>query len=168
MIRGDGGLDVKTCNCCGVAKELSQFTKSPSTKTGYGGECRECSNRKQRECRRANGDAETKRYEKTFNGYLMRTYRNMTSRVKGILKKKAHLYEGLEILDKDTFYSWSKENEDYKNLYQAWVESGYEHRLAPSIDRVDSSGGYVMGNIRWLPHWLNSKLGNESRRRQGK
>lgn len=165
MIRGVGGLDVKVCGSCGEIKEVTLFKKS-SSKVGYSATCKECVNAKQRERRRANGDAETKRYEKTFNGYLMRTYRNMTSRVKGILKKKAHLYKGLEILDKDTFYSWSKENEDYKNLHKDWVDSGYECRLAPSIDRVDSSKGYVMGNIRWLPHWLNSKLGNESRYRK--
>jgi len=158
-------LDVKICGSCGESKELTLFKKSNS-KAGYSATCKECANAKQRERRRANGDAETKRYEKTFNGYLMRTYRNMTSRVKGILKKKAHLYKGLEILDKDTFYAWSKENEDYKNLHKDWVDSGYEYRLAPSIDRIDSSKGYVMGNIRWLPHWLNSKLGNESRFRK--
>jgi hypothetical protein len=33
-----------------------------------------------------------KKYEKTPKGYLMRTYRNMKSRVLGIQHKKAHIY----------------------------------------------------------------------------
>lgn len=155
---------LKRCNCCGEDKEISHFVKSRDNKSGYGGQCKVCSNKKQQERRQATGDAETKRYEKTFNGYLMRTYRNMTSRVKGILKNKAHLYEGLEILDKESFYEWAKSDPEYRRLHEEWVASGYEYRLAPSIDRINSSLGYTVGNIRWLPHWLNSKLGSESRR----
>jgi len=98
----------------------------------------------------------------------MRTYRNMTSRVKGILKKKAHLYEGLEILDKEPFYEWAKSNTEYQRLHEEWTASGYEYRLAPSIDRIDSSLGYTLDNIRWLPHWLNSKLGSDSRQDKNK
>lgn len=155
---------LKKCNSCREDKEISLFVKVKSSKSGYGGKCKLCVNERQKERRHLSGDAETKKYEKTFNGYLMRTYRNMTSRVKGIVKKKAHLYQGLEILDKETFYEWAKADTEYQRLYEEWTASGYEYRLAPSIDRIDSSIGYTIDNIRWLPHWLNSKLGNESRR----
>lgn len=155
---------LKRCNSCGEEKEISLFVKIKSNKTGYGGRCKVCSNWHQKERRRVTGDVDTKKYEKTFNGYLVRTYRNMTSRVKGVQKKKAHLYQGLEILDKESFYRWAKSNTEYQRLYEEWTASGHEYRLAPSIDRVDSSLGYTLGNIRWLPQWLNSKLGSEARR----
>jgi len=43
----------------------------------------------QREYRKANGNASTKKYERTKKGKLMRTYRNMESRAKGIVKGKS-------------------------------------------------------------------------------
>lgn len=36
----------------------------------------------------------------------MRVYRNMKSRVEGIQKLKSHLYEGKEILDKQSFMTF--------------------------------------------------------------
>jgi len=103
------------------------------------------------------------KYEKTFNGYLMRKYRNMKSRITGIQKKKYHLYEGLEILPVEEFYMWSLSHPDYECLFNKYKESGFEQKLAPSVDRIDSKKGYVMGNMRWITHSENSKLGNISK-----
>ena len=101
--------------------------------------------------------ASTKIYEKTPKGYLVRTYRNMTNRVKGILKSKAHLYEGLPICDKQEFYSWSlSEDNNYLTLLDDYKISGYLLNLAPSIDRIDSSEGYIFGNMRWVTFESNS------------
>lgn len=103
------------------------------------------------------------RYEKTFNGYLMRMYRNMKSRITGIQWRKEHLYKGKELLSKEDFYNWAKNHEDYKKLYENYVKSGYEQKLAPTVDRIDSSKGYIIENMRWLTHSENSRLGNISR-----
>ena len=97
----------------------------------------------------------TKKYEKTVKGYLVRTYRNMLSRVTGILKNKAHLYKGLEILNKEEFYSWAL-NSNYPTLLQTYTESNYDMKLAPSIDRIDPLKGYSIDNIRWVTHSENS------------
>jgi hypothetical protein len=120
---------------------------------------REEKNAIQRERRRLSGDAHTKKYEKTFKGKLMRTYRNMESRCKGIVKGKAHLYEGLEVLPREDFYQWSLSDEGYKMLFEVWVESGYDKKLSPSIDRKDTGKGYTLGNIRWVTHSENSRAG---------
>jgi hypothetical protein len=122
--------------------------------------------RKQREYRRATGNRATHKYERTKKGKLMRTYRNMESRVTGILKKKAHLYEGLPILPRDEFYSWAMASNAFHELFDGWVASGYQCGESPSVDRVDVSKGYVPGNMRWLTHRENSRLGNLSRQRQ--
>ena len=114
---------------------------------------------RQRESRKANGNAHTKKYERTKNGKLMRTYRNMYTRVSGILKTKAHLYEGLSILSKEDFYEWSLSDGTFNTLFDDWVSSGYGMKLSPSIDRQDASIGYEIGNIRWLTHSENSRLG---------
>lgn len=98
-----------------------------------------------------------KNYEKTRKGLLMRTYRNMKSRVLGIQKKKAHLYKGLPILDKEIFYKWSLDDESYNKLFDAWIQSKYDRRKTPSIDRIDASKGYLEDNIRWITHSQNSR-----------
>lgn len=98
-----------------------------------------------------------RKYWKTLSGKLMMTYNNMSKRVRGYTK--AHLYEGLEILDRQTFYTWSKLNPAFNSLHGDWELSGYERRLSPSIDRIDSSMGYTIDNIRWITLSENSRLG---------
>lgn len=91
-----------------------------------------------------------KRYEKTPKGFLVRVYRNMKSRVTGVTKNKNHLYLGLEILEKDIFYSWSLDDVNFNALFVVWVENGYDRRLTPSIDRIDSKKGYTLDNVQWI------------------
>jgi len=111
----------------------------------------------QRERRATQHNKVTKKYEKTKNGFLMRTYRNMLSRVSGIQAKKAHLYADKEILSKVDFYAFSHASKEFHRLFQAWEESGYCRRLTPSIDRIDSARGYIIDNMQWLTHSENSR-----------
>ena len=87
----------------------------------------------------------------------------MQSRVTGVLKHKAHLYEGKELLDRQQFYTWSKSDKNFNSLYNDWVNKDYDTKLSPSIGRVDSSEGYVLSNMRWLTHSKNSSEGSLSR-----
>ena len=112
----------------------------------------------QREYRKTRCNWDTKVYEKTINGFLMRTYRNMKSRVTGVQKLKAHLYLGKELLDKQEFYNWSKNNQDFLKLFADWSNNSYNRKLSPAIDRIDSSKGYTLTNMRWLTHSENSRL----------
>jgi hypothetical protein len=115
----------------------------------------------QRLRRKDNENADTKKYEKTKKGKLMRTYRNMQSRTQGLVK--SHLYANLPLLDRDAFYQWSLSSLEFNRLYDSWVQSGYDKKLSPSIDRVDSNKGYILSNIRWVTHSENSRLGGISR-----
>lgn len=114
--------------------------------------------RKQREYRLTTGNAATFKYERTKKGKLMRTYRNMQSRVAGILKKKAHLYAGLPILSRDEFYRWAMASNTFHSLFDGWVASGYQCGESPSVDRIDARYGYYISNMRWLTHRENSRL----------
>ncbi len=113
------------------------------------------------------GYAAYKKYEKTPNGFLMRMYRNMKSRVNGIQIQKYHLYKGKELLEKEDFYTWAKSNETFWKLYEEYKNSGYDRKLAPSVDRVDSSKGYVIENMEFVTHSENSRRGSNSRFRKG-
>jgi hypothetical protein len=116
-------------------------------------------NRIQRERRQRNGNIYSVRYEKTPAGFLMRTYRNMKSRVMGVQKKKHHLYAGIHLLDKESFYEWSKANKEFAELFDVWARSAYARALTPSIDRIDPAGGYVIGNMQWITFTENSRRG---------
>ncbi len=118
----------------------------------------------QREHRKQNGNVYTHRYEKTIPGFLMRSYRNMQSRVSGVQKKKAHLYKGLSLLDRQDFYDLSKNDWRFFELWLDWIKSDYDRKLTPSVNRIDSSRGYEPDNIEWLTHSENSRLGAMSGR----
>ena len=107
----------------------------------------------------------SKLYEKTPKGFLMRTYRNMQSRVAGVQRKKAHLYKGLPILLRTDFYAWAWDHPHFWRLYKQWAAAEYDQKLTPSINRVDSTKGYTIDNIEWLTHSVNSSLGGASLKR---
>jgi hypothetical protein len=119
---------------------------------------------RQRHYRAMNGNATTKKYEKTVNGFLMRLYRNMQSRISGVQKQKFHLYEGKELLTRNDFYGWAKKQKAFFKLFEQWEKSGYERKLAPSIDRIDSTKGYSIDNMEWVTHSENSRRGAKSPR----
>lgn len=120
-------------------------------------------NAKQRAYRKATGNAATNKYERTKRGKLMRCYRNMKSRVDGVQWMKAHLYLGKSLLPKEEFYEWAMSCNAFHRLYREWVESGYDRKLAPSVDRLDSSRGYEIDNMEWITHSENSRRGAISR-----
>ncbi len=154
------------CNGCDRYLQYSSFGVNNSRTDKLEPNCKSCINRKQREKRFRTKDKATKKYEKTLKGVLMRTYRNMLSRVTGVQKKKAHLYLNLEILPKTEFYEWSLKNSDYLFLYENWVKLDYQQKFSPSIDRIDSSKGYLLFNMRWITHSENSSEGSKSKLRQ--
>lgn len=117
----------------------------------------------QREYRKKNNDACTRKYEKTVNGFLMRLYRNMLSRVTGVNSKKKHLYEGKEILSKADFYEWSNNSAEFHKLYLLYKESNYERKFSPSVDRINPDKGYTLDNMEWVTQQENSRRGAVSK-----
>lgn len=148
----------RVCHKCLLPKDLEAFPLKSDCVEGHAWGCLECKNARQRTRRKVTNNTSTKRHEKTPQGFLMRAYRNMKSRVTGVQKKRAHIYQGLPILPKDDFYTWSKGNADFWRLYRLWTKSGYDRRLTPSVNRVDPDEGYLLGNIEWITHSLNSGL----------
>lgn len=124
-------------------------------------------NLKQRLRRERNRYLDCKKYEKTKKGFLMRTYRNMKSRVSGIQRLKSHLYLGLTILPREDFYKFSLASEDFNKLFDIWEASMYDRKLSPSINRINSNKGYILDNIEWVTHSENSRLGSISRHHGG-
>jgi hypothetical protein len=120
----------------------------------------------ERKHRRLAGNADTRKYEKTPKGFLMRLYRNMQSRVTGVQKAKFHLYEGKSLLPRQDFYDWALDNSDFWELFGAWQRSDYDRKLTPSVNRINSDEGYELGNMEWVTHSENSRLGAISEARK--
>lgn len=117
-------------------------------------------NTRQRERRKLNGNLDTKKYERTKKGFLMRKYHHMMGRVKGeAWYKCVYLWAGKEILNKNEFYEWAINDNEFHRLFDQWEKSGYERKLCPSVDRIDSSLGYVMGNMEWVTFLVNATRG---------
>lgn len=120
----------------------------------------------QRAYRARNKNAHTRAYEKSIKGFLMRVYRNMQSRVTGVQALKAHLYLGKELLEREAFYAWATADLTFQNLFTVWKTSGYDRKLCPSVNRIDSDKGYTLDNIEWVTHSENSRQGSLSQQRK--
>jgi len=106
------------------------------------------------------------KYEKTKNGFIMRLYRNMKSRVTGIQWSKHHLYVGCEILPKEEFYKWASSNSEFHRLFANYEANGFPRKLASSVDRIDSRKGYEISNMEFVTMSENSRRGSVSQHRQ--
>jgi hypothetical protein len=162
-------MATQKCTCCGEEKPLDSFHVNSYRPSGRDRTCKICYNTAQREYRRLNGNADTKRYEKTKRGFLMRLYRNMQSRVTGVQRQKLHLYAGKPLaVTREQFYEWGFTHPSFHELFAAWEISNYARQYTPSVDRIDSARGYELDNMEWVTHSENSRRGSQSRIRQGK
>ena len=142
------------CNKC---KKENSF-RIDKTTGKYFTICKECQNERQRLYRHSISNLTTKTYEKTENGFIMRMYRNMKSRVSGIQKKSIHKYMGLDILSKEDFYSWIKNNETFNELFDNYKKNNFSQRLSPTVDRINPELGYTLDNMQLLTLSDNVKL----------
>lgn len=153
----------KKCNKCNEQKDISEFKTHTSTADRRSNFCRACTNEKQKKYRTEISDVCTKKYEKTKKGFLVRLYRNMQSRITGVQKQKFHLYKGLPLLGRDEFYAWALSSDDFNRLFSDYEKSGYDRKLAPSVDRMDSKLGYEIHNMQFITHLQNSAKATKER-----
>ena len=131
----------KRCYRCGKSKPLEEFNKNKSKPSGHCDECREC--KKELDLQ----------YRRTELGLLTSIYGSQKHKS----KKRGHLapnYSKAQLID-----FMYKNN--YIELYNAWVSSGYMHNLVPSIDRVDRKLSYTLNNIQLVTWEFNEQKGRE-------
>lgn len=116
----------RRCKCCGEDKDVSDFYFNNKST------CKECCNKRDYS-------------EKGVIRVLYKTQRSNS-------KQRGHEPPAYT---KQEFKDWLYAN-GFKELYDAWVASGYDKWLKPSCDRIDDYKGYSLDNIR-LTTWRANK-----------
>jgi len=96
---------------------------------------------------------DNKEHVKTMQGRLKRMHRDMRQRTK---------QKGFDnIISQEEFIKYGMHNDDYIRLYKEWVDSNYEFKLTPTVDRINNMEGYIYNNIQFLAHNDNARKGTK-------
>jgi hypothetical protein len=89
---------------------------------------------------------------KTNLEYMIRQrYHDMTTRSKK---------RGWKICTFEDFKDFALQSEEFKKLREAWINSDFDRKLVPSVDRIDNDRGYTIDNIQFLNLSENVKKGH--------
>lgn len=161
---------LKRCSTCGKRKPLGAFSPDKRRSYGVACVCKECYNLRRREERSTEEGKAKRRIEHTKylldpahkenkkridekarrnpNGVITTLFWHMKRRS----KKRKH---AAPKFTKVQLTKWLYAN-GFKELYDAWVASGYDKWMKPSCDRIDDYKGYSLDNIR-LTTWKANK-----------
>jgi hypothetical protein len=130
----------KKCSKCFIVKPAAEFYAHPQTKDGRLYECKVCVKERVR-----NNKTD---YGLTEKGVIRVIYKTQK-------RRNALRGHGVMGYSKTELKEWLYEN-NYKELFDSWVSSGYQKDLKPSVDRIDTFKGYSIDNIR-LVTWGQNK-----------
>lgn len=144
----------KACSKCGEMKPLSEFSKQTSAKDGRQSECKECARKYSREYHRSGRLAAVRRANPASC--------QLSDMVKGSRKraKEKNLAHNIDV--KYLRSLGLPSHCPYLGIKLRWkVQCGLGVKggafpESPSIDRIDSSKGYVKGNVIIVSHRANS------------
>jgi len=130
----------KQCKDCKEVKPLSMFHRNCQAKDGYLNTCKACYK-----------TVYTKRGI-TLEEYPKRMYNNQRQNS----KKRGRPYPNYSY---EEFKEYLFKETNYKELYKAYEESGFDKYLAPSTDRKNPLGNYTFDNIQIITWQDNNRKG---------
>lgn len=166
---------MKCCKKCGENQELSSFHRNPTYKSGLDNVCKRC---RKEEARLYGLLPEVKEHKKQYHKMYARTpkvkqrsllYRR-TSRGKEVCKKAVHRYrhspEGLYHIygrsAKKRNHAFDISFEDFMSFWQFPCSYCGDSIETIGLDRIDSSQGYILGNLIPCCYDCNEMKNNRS------
>jgi hypothetical protein len=146
--------EVKTCGQCKTAKQISEFHKDKTKKFGVSGVCKPCASKAAHEYYAKNSTYIKKRVSKYSEAYLPKQHRDVISRLKNLCTKAKNRTKEFNLIDLDLLDLWDKQNGRCAYTKLPLLATANQFNTV-SLDRVDSSKGYVVGNIQLVCSAIN-------------
>ena len=138
-------MEILKCNKCGESKTVDEFAKDSGSFIGRSMICKSCTSKRGKELRR------------TRVGLAYHIYNSQRSSSKS---------RGMDFpnYSKDEFVLWLFTRPSFPEMYNNWVESGYNKQLTPSGDRLDDSKPYSFDNLRLLTWGYHNEITHQKRK----
>jgi hypothetical protein len=146
---------LKTCRTCGIEKPLAGFNKDRTKKFGVGRECKPCAKKTSRKYYYLNSSKIKKRVNCYSQTYIPKFTRDIDSKLKNLCTNaKQRKNKEFNILETDLFNLWNTQKGlcAYTKLPMLATSNQFN---TVSLDRIDSSVGYVVGNIQLVCAAIN-------------
>lgn len=143
--------DNKTCSKCGLSKDITEFYKMSSSRDGRRPDCKACS--KELKLRKIEEDPVWHKIYNMATGIHKRTSYEIDR-----TKNRSYKKNGVKCCIGDTSLEIAHTLE---SLFYDEIKGMIESGIIPSVDRIDSSSNYEVGNIRIIPLDENVSLGNK-------
>lgn len=140
-------METKICGQCGQCKNLSEFHKDKTKKFGVSSTCKDCAKAHSRQYYLKNTEhikENARRYGKT---YVPKFSRSIDSKLKNLCTNAKNRNKEFLISTEHLFDLWK--NQEGRCAYTKLpLLSASNQFNTVSLDRIDSSKGYVVGNIQ--------------------
>lgn len=148
----------KTCTTCGEVKPLSEFVRKAQNKSGYSSQCLVC-NRERCKAYARSGKLASHIKKDPIRWKLRSLVKQSKCRA-----KEAGIDHNIDL---DYLREILPPRCPYLNVEFKWevkINSGHNSPdpHSPSIDRIDSSKGYIKGNVAIVSHRANAIKNNAS------
>lgn len=147
---------VKTCNCCKIEKPVSLFYKHKLTKGGYEGKCKACHDSYTKIYYEKNKEKIIK-YRTDYNRNNPRkAYRDLGSRFKHLIKTASYRNKFEVSITPDYLNEvWEKQQGRCAYTKLPLLATANQFNTV-SLDRIDSSKGYIVDNIQLVCTAVNT------------
>lgn len=129
---------MKTCMKCGALKPIEEFYAHPKMSDGRLNKCKVCTRSDSQKNLKRVGSA----YDFSKKGFMRVIYKT---------QKRNQMIRGHGDMTytKEQLSEWMINN-GFDEMYERWEISGFQKDIKPSVDRIDSTIGYSMENIRLI------------------
>lgn len=134
---------MKMCKDCEITQPFSAFVAKATCVDGYEIRCRKC---------------RSIRYNKSTPALLCKKIYNTQIAHSVTRNHPLPTYTLVEITQ------WITSQPSFDALYAAWQAASYPKNLAPSVDRLDDTSPYTMGNLQLLSWEANRAKSFQSKR----